>query len=127
MWPITSMTKVIDHQQTGKRKWIRGPGLKKDRDLKIYENQSKLDLAADNYLKKVNENSEIIRPKNLKKEVDYRTIRKNEKKIFKKKQKAIKSIINLKQHLEFLPMSKFDKISILKSLENIKIRITSNE
>jgi len=121
------MTKVIDHQQTGKRKWIRGPGLKKDRDLKIYENQSKLDLAADNYLKKVNENSEIIRPKNLKKEVDYRTIRKNEKKIFKKKQKAIKSIINLKQHLEFLPMSKFDKISILKSLENIKIRITSNE
>ena len=39
------MTKIIDHQQTGKRKWIKGPGLKKDRDLKIYEDQSKLDLA----------------------------------------------------------------------------------
>ena len=121
------MTKVIDHQQTGKRKWIKGPGLKSDRDLKIYENQSKLDLAADNYLKKVNENSEIIRPKNLKKEVDYRTVRKNEKKIFKKKQKVMRSIINLKQHLNFLPISKFDKISILKSLENIKIRITNTE
>ena len=121
------MTKVIDHQQTGKRKWIKGPGLKKDRDLKIYENQSKLDLAADNYLKKVDENSEIVRPKSLKKEIDFRTVRKNEKKIFKKKQKAMRSIINLKQYLKFLPMSKFDKISILKSLENIKIRITNND
>ena len=105
------MTKIIDHQQTGKRKWIKGPGLKKDRDLKIYEDQSKLDLAADNYLKK---------------EIDYRTIRKNEKKVFKKKQKAIKYINNLKQNLKFIPMSKFDMISALKSLENVKIKITNN-
>ena len=120
------MTKIIDHQQTGKRKWIKGPGLKKDRDLKIYEDQSKLDLAADNYLKKVDENSEIVRPKNLKKEIDYRTIRKNEKKVLKKKQKAIKYINNLKQNLKFIPMSKFDMISALKSLENVKIKITNN-
>ena len=121
------MTKVIDHQQTGKRKWIKGSGLKKDRDLNIYENQSKLDLAADRYLQKVDENSEIIRPKNLKKEIDYKTIRKNEKKIYKKKQKAMRSITNLKQYINFLPLSKFDKVSILKSLENVKIRITNNE
>ena len=68
MWTIAYMTKIIDHQQTGKRKWIKGPGLKKDRDLKIYEDQSKLDLAADNYLKKVDEkkginNKVIINPK----------------------------------------------------------------
>jgi|TARA_Y100000296_G_scaffold35301_1_gene40915 hypothetical protein len=44
------MVKIIDHQQTGTRKYIIGPGLKQDRELRIYENNSKLDKYADRIL-----------------------------------------------------------------------------
>ena len=45
------MVKIIDHQQTGNRKFIIGPGLKQDRDLRIYETGlNQVDKKADRIL-----------------------------------------------------------------------------
>jgi len=60
------MVKIIDHQQTGNRKFIRGPGLKKDRDLRIYETGlNQIDKKADRILFK----NEEVKKEEVKKEV----------------------------------------------------------
>ena len=114
------MGKITD-SWSGKQKWIKGPGRKQDLSLSAFEPKSKLDKAADNYLRVVEKNSEISSPKQFKK---TKTIN---KKLTKKKQKAIRCITNLKQHLNFIPLSKFDRISIMKSIENVKIRLNQHE
>ena len=53
------MVKIVDHQQTGKRKFISGPGRRKDTPLEIFDNKKmgsyspeRLDKETDKWIKK---------------------------------------------------------------------------
>ena len=64
------MVKIVDHIQTGKRKFIRGPGRKKDIKLSAFEIKNEYDNMADAILF----NKELNNPVSVKKEVRKKKI-----------------------------------------------------
>jgi hypothetical protein len=64
------MVKIVDHIQTGKRKFIRGPGRKKDIKLSAFEIKNEYDNMADAILF----NKELNNPVSVKKEVKKKKI-----------------------------------------------------
>tara|TARA_B100000424_G_C22476500_1_gene278806 strand:- start:9 stop:386 length:378 start_codon:yes stop_codon:yes gene_type:complete len=64
------MVKIVDHIQTGKRKFIRGPGRKKDVKLSTFEIKNEYDNMADAILF----NKDLNNPVSVKKEIKKKKI-----------------------------------------------------
>ena len=120
------MVKVVDHQQTGKRKFIRGGGRKQDTPLEVFDvkkmdsySPAQLDKATDRYLKKKDVSAALSVAKGSK-----NSHKPNWQK--KKLKKARQYLTGFKQNYRYLTLSDSDRIRIhehLESIDNILVKI----
>ena len=118
------MVQVVDHQQTGKRKFIQGPGRKRDVPLEHFDNKkigayssAQLDNAADQLLQK----KEI----SVKLSVAKKSKNSHKPKWQKKKiKKMADSLRRFKQGVNYLDLSHNERVKIqeyLQAIDNILI------
>ena len=111
------MVKVIDHLQTGKRKFIKGGGRKGDIPLELLDDhKNKEEIRADGFLEKVN-------TKNIFRNNKSAGNNKINNKIKKKPSKVLKRLIKLTQMIKAMKWEKSDRDSLNKSLEIINTKI----
>lgn len=125
------MVKVIDHQQTGKRKFIIGPGRKKDKPLVEEKPETKFDIRTNAYLQtKANTKSNvntttIIERQIIKKSENENNLIKQQPIYFHKSykkgpgQKFLNLIIKSKNYINYLNIDETSKKDIFKYINNI--------
>ena len=126
------MVKIIDHQQTGKRKFIKGPGKKRDIPLELLDGTKNLyEVKADRFIEKT-KNQDIKKEKiNFYKPNEYqikqKTKEKVEKKIIKKTRKLKQSLSNCISNINYLfrhkQLSNNDTHNAVKELKIIMRKI----
>ena len=111
------MVKVIDHQQTGKRKFIRGPGKKGDIPLEVLDEPKNLyEIRADRFIEKTKE-QDIKKPKE---KVSANIVNKHQmKKIRKRTQKLKQSLSNCISNINYL--CRFNQLSNIDKNNSVKV------
>ncbi len=125
------MVKVIDHQQTGKRKFIIGPGRKKDKPLVEEKPETKFDIRTNAYLQnKTNSKSNvhtttIIERRIIKKNEDIDNLIKQQPRYFHKsykkspEHKFLNLMIKSKNYINYLNIDETGKKNIFQYIVNI--------
>ena len=125
------MVKVIDHQQTGKRKFIIGPGRKKDKPLVEEKPETKFDIRTNTYLQtKTNSKSNvntttIIERRIIKKSEDIDNLIKQQPRYFHKSYKKspefkfLNFMMKSKNYINYLNIDETSKKSIFQYIVNI--------
>lgn len=133
------MVKVIDHQQTGKRKFIIGPGRKKDKPLVEEKPETKFDIRTNAYLQSkpisnLNANTTtIVERRIIKKNEDNEKLIRQQPRYFHKfhKKSPEHKFLNLlkgtKVYINHMNIDEKSKKNILEYINNITITIESSK
>jgi hypothetical protein len=129
------MVKVIDHQQTGKRKFIIGPGRKKDKPLVEEKPETKFDIRTNTYLQSkpvLNLNTTtVIERRIIKKNEDINRLERQQPRYFHKSYKKgpegkfLNCIQKSKSYIIHFNTDEKNKKNIFEHLNNITKMIES--
>ena len=126
------MVKIIDHQQTGKKKFIRGLGKKRDIPLELLDDPKNLyEAKADKIIEKTKKQDIKKEKINFDKPNEYqikqKTKQKVEKKIIKRTRKLKQSLSNCISNINYLfknkQLSSNDTHNAVKELKIIMSKI----
>ena len=125
------MVKIIDHQQTGKKKFIKGPGKKGDVPLEVLDGPKNLnEIRADRFIEKTKDQG-IKKEKLIKKtkeKVSLNEVNKYQlKKIRKRTQKLKQNLSNCISSINYLfrynQVSNLDRYNSVKEIKTILSKI----